>query len=240
MNWYTQKEVIGDCTIYLADSRQMPPMAADMVLTDAPYLIESGGPQGLMGGKFDPSVYANDGKIVECAITWKEVWQVIANGVAQSERAHIYCMANNRNVNEAWNEALGQGFHFHNLLAWDKGTLTPNRWYMKNLEYLLMFKKGPAFPINDCGQSQLIRFQPTKETSHPTEKPIELMANYIRQSSQVGQLVLDPFAGTGATVIAAAKEGRKAVGVEIDKDHFYTMCERLETIFVSRQERLFA
>ena len=235
------KEIIGDATLYLGDAREMPEGKADLVVTDAPYLLESGGnTTGEMGGKFAIGIYDNSGKIVECDITWPEIWSVIKNGLALSDRAHIYAMSNNRNINECWNAALAEGFHFHNILQWRKGAATPNRWYMKNTEYTLMFKKGAAFPINDCGQSQEIKCLPTKETEHPTEKPVELMANYIRQSSQPNQTVYDPFMGAGATIVAAIREGRKAIGCEIKPEHFETACKRVEAQYANRQEVMFA
>ena len=235
------KEVIGDATLYLGDSREMDPQGADMICTDPPYLIESGGnTTGEMRGKFAVGTYDNSGHIVECDITWPEIWAVIKNGLALSERAHIYAMSNNRNINDCWNAALAEGFHFHNILQWRKGTATPNRWYMKNTEYTLMFKKGPAFHINDCGQTQEIRVPPTKETNHPTEKPVALMANYIRQSTQIGQSVLDPFMGCGSTIVAALLEGRKAIGCEIDAGHFETACNRVLAAINGKQEVMFA
>lgn len=234
------KEVIGDAILYLGDSREMPTGNADLVVTDAPYLIESGGnTTGEMGGKFAIGTYDNSGKIVECDITWPEIWSVIAKSIHYSPRAHIYSMCNNRHIKDAWTAAEDCGFHFHNILQWRKGTATPNRWYMKNTEYTLLFKKGPAFHINDCGQTQEIRVPPTKETNHPTEKPVELMANYIRQSSQPDQLVCDPFMGSGATIVAAIRERRKAVGCEINPVHFETTCKRVEREYANRQEAMF-
>lgn len=235
------KTVIGDCTLILADAREVEPMACDMILCDAPYLVESGGnTTGEMGGKFSKDVYDNSGSIVECDISWSEIFEVFSNMLQGATASHIYCMANNRNVYDAWSAALEYQFHFHNLLVWNKQIATPNRWYMKNLEFILMFKKGPAFHINDCGQKQLFNFPCKPETKHPTEKPVELMANFIRQSTKRGQIVCDPFMGTGATIVAAVREGRKAVGIEIDADHYTVACKRIEDALSNKQESMFA
>ena len=223
----SKEVIIGDCRLIHADSRDVEDIEADMVCSDPPYLIESGGnTKGEMGGKFAIGTYDNSGSIVDCDITWAEIWQVIKN--CSADTSHIYCMVNNRNILEAWNEAVSTGFHFHNILMWDKVISTPNRWYMKDVEFTLFFKLGPAYPINDCGQNQLIKFPHRSETNHPTEKPIELMANYIRQSTKPGQIVCDPFMGSGTTIIAAAKSGRKAVGIESNEEFFRIACERLE------------
>ena len=187
-----------------------------------------------MGGKFSNDEYGNSGHIVECDITWDEVWEIFDR--LSGSPSHIYCMVNNRNIKPAWDSAEEFGFHFHNILPWDKGIATPNRWYMKNLEFSLLFKKGPAFPINDCGQKQLIKFSSKSTTPHPTEKPIELMANYIRQSTQPGALICDPFFGTGATALACVKESRKFVGCEINEEWFNLACDRISQAYSNKQE----
>lgn len=64
---------------------------------------------------------------------------------------------------------------------------------------------------------------------HPTEKPIDVMRQLIESSSVMGETVYDPFAGSGSTLIAAALEGRLAVGCEIDERHCETAAKRLQT-----------
>jgi DNA modification methylase len=63
---------------------------------------------------------------------------------------------------------------------------------------------------------------------HPTEKPVGLMRILIESSSHIGDTVLDPFAGSGSTLVAAVLSGRKAVGVEIDRQYIDVAIERLK------------
>lgn len=63
---------------------------------------------------------------------------------------------------------------------------------------------------------------------HPTEKPVALMRQIIEASSLVGETVLDPFAGSGSTLVAAILAGRCAVGIEIDAQYTPTIIERVE------------
>jgi len=219
--------------LHHCDARDLNDVKADMALTDAPYKLESGGnnPKDAgrrMRGKFEHTKYDNSGSIVEAEISWDEVWRVLRNAFPHRPDAHVYCMANNRHVSKCQNAAEANGFYFHNLLVWNKSTPTPNRWYMKNLEFILFMKIGNAFPINNCSQGQYFYFPFKPETEHPTEKPVELMANFIRQSSNQGDLVFDPFAGSGATLIAAMREGRRAIGCEINKEYYEAACERLD------------
>lgn len=62
---------------------------------------------------------------------------------------------------------------------------------------------------------------------HPTEKPVALMRQLIESSSQHGETVFDPFAGSGSTMVAAVISGRRAVGVEIDAAYCETIIKRL-------------
>jgi len=65
--------------------------------------------------------------------------------------------------------------------------------------------------------------------SHPNEKPVNLMRVMIEASSQFDEVVFDPFAGSGSTLVAALLEGRKAVGVEIDSNYCDLIRQRLRS-----------
>ena len=63
---------------------------------------------------------------------------------------------------------------------------------------------------------------------HPTEKPVEILRQLIESSSVMGETIYDPFAGSGSTLIAAALEGRIAIGVEIDERYCEIAAERFQ------------
>lgn len=65
-------------------------------------------------------------------------------------------------------------------------------------------------------------------TRHQTEKPVVLMRQLIESSSMFGETVLDPFAGSGATLVAAILSGRRAVGIELNEGHVATIIERVK------------
>lgn len=225
---------IGPCDLYLGDATELLPnmvaagLQSDLVLTDPPYLLTSGGQTG--GGmqeRFGDGTgrsYDNSGELVPCDIDWPDFMPLL---YAALGRGHCYTMANNRNVQAMLNAAEAAGFGFHNLLVWDKITATANRWYMKNLEFVGFFYKGNARMINDCAAKQLIRCAQVDESKHPTEKPVELMGHYIRMSSQPGQIVLDPFMGSGSTGVAAVAAGRKFIGIEKDENFFRMAVTRI-------------
>ena len=65
---------------------------------------------------------------------------------------------------------------------------------------------------------------------HPTEKPVGLLANLISSVTKPGDLILDPFAGSGSTLVAAKKTGRRFIGIELDDDYFVTAQRRIEEV----------
>ncbi|MEO1110552.1 MAG: DNA methyltransferase, partial [Pseudomonadota bacterium] len=149
--------------------------------------------------------------------------------------ADVYAFANDKNQFEAQLEARDAGLKFHNMLAWNKVNATANRWYMKNLEFVLYLYTGTARAIANCGDKQMVSFPQKDETNHPTEKPVPLVEAYIRNSALPGEHVIDPFLGSGTAAIACINTGNPFVGVEIDPEHFETACRRVERALSERQ-----
>lgn len=231
-----RKEVIGDATLYCGDTMEILPTlgeCADMVLTDPPYLLTSGG-NGEYADWQLAHDYKNDGKVVECDIDWPDFMPLIFN--AMRGDSHCYTMANNRHVQAMLVEAEKAGLRFHNLLPWDKQSCTPNRWYMKNCEFTGFFFKGKAKFINNCSSQQNISCPQENYGGHPTTKPSLLMEFYIRNSSEEGQVVLDPFMGVCSTGIAAVRSGRKFIGIELEQKWFDISCKRIEDYYNKPQQ----
>lgn len=78
---------------------------------------------------------------------------------------------------------------------------------------------------------------PDRHGGHPTEKPWRLMSEMITDFTNSGDVILDPFMGSGTTLVAAARNGRGAVGIEKDAAYFEIACERVEGAY--RQPDLF-
>ena len=80
-------------------------------------------------------------------------------------------------------------------------------------------------------RGSILRYPRPTGDSHPTEKPVELIQDLIESSSHRGDLVLDPCCGTGSTLVAAYVEGRRAVGIELEREYFEVAKERLLTLW---------
>lgn len=200
----------------------------DCIVTDPPYETISGGaqdnpyvqrPTGILK-KNDGKIFEENNIDISCWI--KECYRVLKNDT------HIYIMTNFLNLRHYMEEIEKAGFAIHNLLIWEKNNATPNRWYMKNCEYIIFARKGAAKPINDCGTKTVMKFNNVVNRIHPTEKPIDLLRVLISNSSEVNDTILDPFGGSMSTAYAALSCGRKAISFELSEEYFNLGKKRLE------------
>lgn len=218
----------GDCLDLM---RKIPDKNIDLVVTDPPYKTVSGGcttkKNAMTGVLGQGKKTSKSGTIyAENTITFAE-WVPEVYRVLKDD-AHCYIMVNGRNLSNLQAECEKAGFKYQNLLVWNKGNLTPNKWYMNQCEFILMLRKGRAKNIRNLGSSTLINVPNIiGKKVHPTEKPTALMELLINNSSETGDLVLDPFAGSGCTGVACKNTGRKFIGMELDKKYFEIASQRI-------------
>ena len=175
----------------------------------------------------NPATYTRQGKLfkhneIKFSEWLPEVYRIL------KPDTHCYVMINSRNLKDLQTEAEKAGFAFQQLLVWDKGNHTPNKYYLNSFELILMLRKGKARNINNMGTSNIVRVPNIIKTKkHPTEKPAELMKVFVENSSQPGDIVLDPFMGVGGVGVACKMTGREFIGIEIDEKYFDIAEERL-------------
>lgn len=208
----------------------LPDASIDLIVTDPPYRVVSGGKKAAEGFGWRSSVLsANDGRIfthndLKPRDYMSEFFRVL------KPRSHCYVMINRLNMEALLAAGREAGFGLHNILLWRKNTANANRWYMIECEWVVLFYKPPAKTIANCGSKQIYEARnPTgKDKRHPTEKPVEVMRHYIENSSKPGDIVLDPFAGSGSTAVAAQESGRRWITCELDEKFAEVARERLE------------
>jgi len=197
----------------------------DLLVTDPPYRVISGG----AGGKGAPKgmLSKNDGKIFSHNDISFDEWLPDAYRVMKPD-TQGYIFTNFLNLQPLMEAVQKVGFKIHNLLVWEKNTATPNRWYMKNCEYVLFVRKGKAFSINDAGSKTVHQFNNIVGCkTHETEKPVDLLRMYIRNSLKtIGGWVFDPFAGSGSTLEASLLEGAKCFTSEVDGKYIPSIITR--------------
>ena len=178
----------------------------DLIITDPPYKVTARGNAGNSGGMMQ-SKLSMQGKIFKYNDI-KPIEYILSFYRLLKDGSHCYIMTNHVNLQEMLNTATGCGFNFIKSLIWNKGNKIMGQFYMSQFEYILFFRKGRAKKINNCGTADILNI-PNKKTKgvdgkniHDTEKPVELMKILVENSSQEGELVLDPFMGIGAVCIA--------------------------------------
>lgn len=224
-----------DCLKVMKD---IPDESVDLCVTDCPYHIVSGGctniprkdePSGIFNRRNTfTQANAKSGKLfdnndIEFKDWLPELYRIMKNNT------HVYIMVNARNLKDLQLEAEKVGFKFQNLLIWNKGNATPNRYYLNAYECILMLRKGNARNINNMGTKNILDVKNIRgNKTHPTEKPVELMKILIENSSDEGDTIIEPFMGTGSTGVACKELNRKFIGIEIDEKYFNIAKERIE------------
>jgi DNA modification methylase len=138
---------------------------------------------------------------------------------------------------------LAGGIHLSSVIVWDKGSLTLTRKDYHS-QYELVFYgwlQGKQHGFYG-GRSQTDIWQARREQPgayvHPTTKPVELVERALANSCQAGETVLDPFLGSGSTLIAAERSARRCLGVEIDPRWCEVVIQRYEAFSGEVAEKL--
>jgi site-specific DNA-methyltransferase (adenine-specific) len=205
----------------------------DLIVTDPPYPVISGG-KNTNSGRPSGILKNNDGKIFKENNIHISKWIYECYRVLK-DNSHLYIMINFLNLEEYMKEIRNAGFDIHSLLMWEKDNCTPSGWYMKNGEYVIFARKGKAKRIKNGGSKMIHRYKNPRNKIHPTEKPVDLIQLYIENSSNEGDLVLDPFVGGGSCPLACKITNRNFIGSELDINYFTIAKDRINS-YVSVDE----
>jgi site-specific DNA-methyltransferase (adenine-specific) len=252
---------IGGATLYHGDARDVLPSLepVDCIVTDPPYghknndgdLIQNWEkalrvqPRGSGSG---PRPIANDGPEANALIRWAfaEFERLLRAGGCC---CCCCCGGGGPDPQFArWSLWLDEHLDFKQMVVWDKGPMGMGWHYRRSYETVLVAqKRGGACKWYDDtdrvenvirpGQYGIRKIIPSAD-DHPTPKPEELAAHFIRLHSKPDDIVLDPFMGAGWVGVPATQMGRKFIGIEIERKYFDIACERISA--AQAQARLFA
>jgi site-specific DNA-methyltransferase (adenine-specific) len=138
---------------------------------------------------------------------------------------HFYLFCDAETMFVAKPEAERAGFRFWKPLVWDKKTIGMGYHYRARYEFILFFEKGKR-RLNDLGIADVISV-PRIHRGYPAEKPPAVSEVLIAQSSAAGELVADPFMGSGSVGVAALKSGRRFRGSDLNPDAVRLTADRL-------------
>lgn len=217
-----------DC---IGGMKNIPDESIDLIVTDPPYKLTARGNSGTMSGYWTNDI-TKKGKVfenndVEIEDYIGEFYRIL------KDTSHCYIMCNNLNLPHFFEVISKSKFNFVKLLVWDKCTKICGRYYMGQVEHIFLLRKGGDKPINDCGTSDLLSFRNKKDKAyngvniHDSQKPIGLFQTMIENSSKEGEIILDPFMGSGTCAIACMRTNRHYLGFELDKKYFDLTNERI-------------
>ncbi len=142
--------------------------------------------------------------------------------------SHFYLLCDAETMFVAKPMAEQAGFRFWKPIVWDKCTIGMGYHYRARYELILFFEKGKR-RLNDLGVADIIAV-PRIRGGYPAEKPADVADVLIRQSSQPGDVVADPFMGSGSVGVAAVRLGRRFLGNDLNPEAVRTTAERLRQL----------
>lgn len=225
---WRRKEVIGSCELYLGDCLEILPLLGkvDAVVTDPPYSAQvhegARGRGATTGGKdilidFAPLTEDQFIQVAQACVATAERWVVMT-----CDRLHAFA-------------AEKAGLPVIRLGVWTKADPAPQfsgdrpatGW-----EPVLILHRPGRKRWNGGGRPAVWHTRIVKNDAfHRTQKPLELVGAFVRDFSEAGETVLDPFMGSGTTGIACVKFGRRFIGIEIDEGYFDIACSRIRKAY---------
>jgi len=217
----------GDATQIEAVEKVLAGGLADMTWTDPPYGVNYGATmKDKLRKKHRRIANDNLGPAFEPFLR-----DACANILAVTKGAVYICMSSSElhTLHKAFTAAGG---HWSTFLIWAKNTFTMGRAdYQRQYEPILYgWKEGTNHywcGARDQGDVWFVK-KPVANDLHPTMKPVELVERAIRNSSRSRDTVLDPFAGSGSTLIACEKAGRQARLIELEPNYCDVIIRRFE------------
>lgn len=216
----------GDCLELL---KLLADKSIDCVITDPPYQahFEKG------GGAFGQRQYFEDideGVGSNLNFDIKPFLEAIKPKL-KIFNAYFWC--SQRQIQDYLAFATDNKLHF-DILIWSKTNPLPtkNNKYLPDLEYCVFMRETGAYWNNDLIFDSYRKLFVTavnkSEWGHPTEKPLNIIRTNMEVSTRGGDLVLDPFLGSGTTGVAAQQLGRNFIGYELSPTYFEIAKKRID------------
>ena len=224
--------------IYLGDSyeliKEIPDKACQLIILDPPYQFGTG---GIGTGIFKGRKTEND--------TYREIHKnglgegidsetILRECVRIQPKINIYIWCNKEQIYDYLNFFVKErGCNFE-IIVWAKTNPPPflGGHYLKDKEYCLYFwEKGvrvhPSYETGRTVYTSSLNVLDKTDYGHPTIKPLDILENLIKNSSEEGDLVFDAFLGSGSSALAAKHTGRKYLGFEINPTYFEIATKRI-------------
>ena len=219
------KVLCGDATKAQDYKSLLGDELVDMTFTDPPYNVNyANTAKDKMRGKNRPILNDNMGEDFGAFL------QAACQNILDATKGAVYIAMSSSELDTLQSAFRGAGGKWSTFVIWAKNTFTMGRAdYQRQYEPILYgWREGSDHywcGARDQGDVWQIK-KPHKNDLHPTMKPVELVERAVRNSSKTRDLVLDPFGGSGTTVIACEKSGRRARLIELDPKYVDVIVKR--------------
>lgn len=219
MDEFLNKVIRGDC---LEVMKQIPDKSVDLVLTDPPYGMDY--QSSRRTDKFEK--IENDISLEWVRPFLLEVFRIL------KDDTHIYFFCNDYAISEFRRELVSTGFTPKRTLVWVKNNHTSGDLegdYGNKTEFILYAQKGRR-ELNGKRETNVINCARVPDMQHPTQKPTQLLQFLLEKSTSKGEIVLDPFLGSGTTAVAAKQLNRNFIGIEISEKYCEIARKRIASV----------
>ena len=206
----------GDC---LELMKEIPDGSVDMVLTDPPYGMNFQSNYR----KIRHRVIENDSNLDWISDFVSEIYRVSADNSAH----YIFCSWHNIDI---FKQEFEKKFRIKNILTWVKNNTSMGDLkgdFAPRTEFILFMHKGRRL-IRGKRDSNVLEFKRTRNELHPSQKPVDMLEYMIEKFSDSGNLIVDPFMGSGSTGVACVNTNRKFIGIEKDDKYFEIAEKRIK------------
>jgi DNA modification methylase len=228
----------GDATSAEDVSRVLGGRPAAMSFADPPYNVDLGNHGGQQRGARRRRI-ANDSLD---PVAWESFVRAWARNLLTSVDGAIYCCMSSKELPLVSRVLAEEGGHWSDTIIWRKDHFVLGRAdYQRGYEPIWYgWREGASHHwCGDRDQDDVWNIdRPSDSPLHPTMKPLPLMERAIENSSRAGDLVLDPFLGSGSTIIAAERTGRACAGIELDPIYAEVAVRRWEHFNCRRPSHL--
>ena len=213
-----------DC---LEGMRRIESGSVSLVIADPPYELQQHSGAGAFGRKSRD--YHQGIDHLQSGVSNEVLEECLR--VCKHPNMYIFCSKDQ--LPQLLNFALSHGLKY-DLLTWHKTNPVPtcNNKYLSDTEYIVFMRNGAnLYGTYETKRKYFITPTNTddkKAWGHPTPKPVPIIQTLIENSSQTGDIILDPYMGSGTTAIAAIRSNRHYIGFELSKDYYDKACKRIK------------
>jgi DNA modification methylase len=216
------KLIHGDCTLELT---KLPKRSVDLVCTDPPYVVAAKG-CGLSGDR--RYLREISARRLDNGFDLSLLQEFLR--VLKTPNIILFCSRLQLRDYLNWAHAADLKWA---LICWHKTNPTPltNNNYLPDTEYILhLWRSRRLAGRYQTKRRYYVQARERHKLPHPTVKPLNIVMNLIENATHHGDVVLDPFLGSGTTAVAAKMLGRRFIGIEWDKQYLDIARKRIAAI----------